>query len=119
MKHKLFIGLILLEIAVVSMLLVWGRADMRARQPQQAAKRMLVDRLMLTDFALWTEARYTRSPSQADLFTPYQDYPSAIEHFPAGSIMAPVKIRATTRLEFTPMQQHPEDSGSGVDKGSQ
>ncbi|MGD9366234.1 MAG: hypothetical protein PVH87_11075 [Desulfobacteraceae bacterium] len=100
MKHKIFIGLILVEIAVISILLLSGQAGIRARQPQREAKRMMVDRLMLTDFALWTEARYTRNPSQADLFTPFQDYPSAIEHFPAGSIMAPSKIRETTKLEF-------------------
>jgi hypothetical protein len=100
MKHRLFIGLILLEIAVITILLLSGQAGVQARQPQREAKRMMVDRLMLTDFALWTEARYTRNPSQADLFTPFQDYPSAIEHFPAGSIMAPSKIRETTKLEF-------------------
>jgi hypothetical protein len=119
MKHKLFIGFILLEMAVLSIVLVSGQAGIRARQPQQAAKRMLVERLALTDFALWTEARYTRNPSQADLFTPFQDYPSAIEHFPAGSIMAPSRIRETTRLEFTPMPHMPEDSRSGVAKDLQ
>jgi hypothetical protein len=100
MKHKLFIGLILLEIAVIAILLVSGQIGIQARQPQRAAKRTIVNRLMLTDFALWTEARYTRNPSQADLFTPFQDFPSAIEHFPAGSILAPGKIRDATRLEF-------------------
>jgi hypothetical protein len=100
MKYKIFIGLILLEIAVISILLLSGQVVIRAQQPQRAAKRIVVDRLMLTDFALWTEARYTRNPSQADLFTPFQDFPSAIEHFPAGSIMAPGKITGTTRLEF-------------------
>jgi hypothetical protein len=100
MKHILFIGFILLEVAAISMLLVSGQAGIQVRQPQLEAKRALVSRLALTDFALWTEARYTRNPSQADLFTPFQDYPSAIEHFPAGSMMAPGKIRETTRLEF-------------------
>jgi hypothetical protein len=100
MKHKIFIGLILLEIAVISILLLSGQVSIRAQQPQREAKRIVVDRLMLTDFALWTEARYTRNPSMADLFTPFQDFPSAIEHFPAGSIMAPCKITGTTRLEF-------------------
>jgi hypothetical protein len=118
MKHKLFIGLILLEIAVIAILLMSGQAGIRARLPQCEAKRLLVDRLMLTDFALWTEARYTRNPSQADLFTPFQDYPSAIEHFPAGSIMAPSKIRETTKLEFTPKLQKPEDSRSPQSAGS-
>jgi hypothetical protein len=119
MKHRLFIGLILLEIAVITILLLSGQAGVQARQPQREAKRMMVDRLMLTDFALWTEARYTRNPSQADLFTPFQDYPSAIEHFPAGSIMAPGKIREATKLEFTPKLKKPEDSRSGVAKGLQ
>jgi Tfp pilus assembly protein PilV len=100
MKHKLFIGLILVEMAVLAVLLLSGQTAIRDRQSQRAAKRLLVNQLMLTDFALWTEARYTRNPSQADLFTPFQDFPSAIEHFPAGSIMAPGKITDTTRLEF-------------------
>ena len=100
MKHKIFIGLILLEMAVMSILLLSGEVVIRSKQPEREAKRNIVGRLMLTDFALWTEARYTRTPSQADLFTPFQDFPSAIEHFPAGSIMAPGKITATTTLEF-------------------
>ena len=100
MKHKLFIGLVLVEMAVLAMLLLSGQAVIRGRQSQREAKRLLVNQLMLTDFALWTEARYTRNPSQADLFTPFQDFPSAIEHFPAGSIMAPGKITDITRLEF-------------------
>jgi hypothetical protein len=100
MKHKLFIGFILLEVAAISILLLSGQMDIPAQQPQIEAKRIIVHRLMLTDFALWTEARYTRNPSQADLFTPFQDFPSAIEHFPAGSIMAPGKIMGTTRLEI-------------------
>jgi hypothetical protein len=49
----------------------------------------LATTLSLTDLAVWTEARYTRHPSQADLFTPFQDFPSSIEHFPAGSIIPP------------------------------
>ncbi|MEJ2153801.1 MAG: hypothetical protein P8X96_00545 [Desulfobacteraceae bacterium] len=99
MKHPFFIGLIVLEIAVVLILLLAGQVGIRAQQPQREAKRRIVHQLMLTDFALWTEARYTRNPSQADLFTPFQDFPSAIDHFPAGSIMAPGKINGATRLE--------------------
>ena len=104
MKHKLFIGLIFLEIAVITILLLSGEVAIRSKQRETEAKRNIVGRLMLTDFALWTEARYTRNPSQADLFTPFQDFPSAIEHFPAGSIMAPGKIMYTTRLEFKTRQ---------------
>ncbi len=49
----------------------------------------LVARLRLTDLALFTEARYTRHPSQADLHSPFQDHPLALEHFPTGSLISP------------------------------
>jgi hypothetical protein len=45
--------------------------------------------LGLTDLCLFTEARYTRHPSMADLSTPFQDYPMSLEHFPSGAIMGP------------------------------
>lgn len=51
--------------------------------------RALTARLGLTDLALFTEARYTRHPSQADLHTPFQDHPGALEHFPSGSFLGP------------------------------
>lgn len=54
-----------------------------------ARNRQLVHSLMLTDLALFTEARYTRHPSQADLHTPFQDHPSAMDHFPSGSLLPP------------------------------
>lgn len=49
----------------------------------------LVEQLGLTDLCLFTEARYTRHLSQADRFSPFQDFPGSIEHFPSGSIVAP------------------------------
>lgn len=49
----------------------------------------MVARLRLTDLALFTEARYTRHPSQADLHSAFQDHPLALEHFPTGSLIAP------------------------------
>lgn len=49
----------------------------------------LVRELGLTDLALFTEARYTRHPTQTDLHSPFQDHPGAIEHFPSGSILPP------------------------------
>ena len=41
------------------------------------------------DPALFTEARYTRHPSQADLHSAFQDHPLAQEHFPTGSLISP------------------------------
>jgi hypothetical protein len=49
----------------------------------------LMRSLRLSDLCLSTDARYTRNPSQADVFTPFQDYPGSIEHFPTGSIVPP------------------------------
>jgi hypothetical protein len=49
----------------------------------------LVRRLGLTDLCLFTEASYTRHLTQADLHTPFQDYPVSPEHFPSGSILMP------------------------------
>ncbi|MEM5786653.1 MAG: hypothetical protein AAGU11_04995 [Syntrophobacteraceae bacterium] len=49
----------------------------------------MVRQLDLTDLCLFTEARYTRHPSQADRHTPFQDHPLALEHFPTGSLMLP------------------------------
>lgn len=93
MKHRAFIGFILLEILVLLFFFVSGQVAIRSRQGEVQDKRDTVKRLMLTDFSLWTEARYTRNPSQADLFSAFQDFPSSIDHFPAGSIIAPGSVR--------------------------
>ena len=54
-----------------------------------AQRKHLVRDLQLTDLCLFTEARYTRHLSQADLHAPFQDYPLAFEHFPSGSLVLP------------------------------
>jgi len=43
----------------------------------------------LTDLSLFTEARYTRHISQADLHSAFQDHPVSLEHFPSGSYLLP------------------------------
>ena len=50
---------------------------------------VIVKELQLTDLCLFTEARYTRNPSMADLNSPFQDHPLALEHFPSGSLVTP------------------------------
>ncbi len=60
----------------------------------------IVKELELTDLCLFTEARYTRHPSQADLQTPFQDHPMAMEHFPSGSfVKIPENIGRNTCYE--------------------
>ena len=56
---------------------------------EEALRAHLVRALRLTDLALFTEARYTRHPSQADLHSAFQDHPLALEHFPTGSLLGP------------------------------
>lgn len=99
MKHKVFAGFIFLELFLLLLFYVSGQAIIRSRQGEVREKRDTVKRLMLTDFALWTEARYTRNPSQADLFAAFQDFPSSIDHFPAGSIIAPRNVRDSTMID--------------------
>lgn len=56
---------------------------------RMAQSRDLVRYLGLTDLCLFTEARYTRHITQADMYSAFQDHPFAFEHFPSGSILPP------------------------------
>jgi hypothetical protein len=82
----------LLLLAVMLLLGALGALDAAARRRAMAAdvelQQALVRRLELTDLALFNEARYTRHPSQADAFAPFQDHPRALDHFPSGSVAA-------------------------------
>jgi len=53
----------------------------------------LVRELGLTDLCLFTEARYTRHISQADLHSAFQDGPASMEHFPSGSLVLPPMLK--------------------------
>ncbi len=65
-------------------------------------KRALAGTLTLTDLALCSEARYTRNPSQADLFSAFQDFPGSIEHFPTGSLILPSPVGFSGTLQVVP-----------------
>lgn len=66
----------------------------RAATPRIEQRRQLVSSLDLTDLALFTEARYTRNASQADLHSAFQDHPLALDHFPSGSLVPAPRGRA-------------------------
>ncbi len=80
-------------LALLGGLCLWTFVDaawLRARRaPALARQAELAARLGLTDVCLFTEARYTRHLSQADLHSAFQDHPGALEHFPSGSLVAP------------------------------
>ncbi len=85
----LFLVLAGVAWALVAAALLHARSAGDTRGAEVAAASALVGRLGLTDLCLFTEARYTRHPSQADLFSPFQDHPGALEHFPSGSLVPP------------------------------
>jgi hypothetical protein len=83
-------GFLLLGLcALGSLAASHAAAARRERAAEREARAALVRRLDLTDLCLFPEARYTRHPSQADLFAPFQDHPTALEHFPSGSVVPP------------------------------
>jgi hypothetical protein len=92
MKYRLFGWLLALEVLVVASLTVAGIFSAAGMAPVRRNNRELVRVLGLTDLAIWTEARYTRHPSQADVFSAFQDSPAALEHFPAGVLSPPALI---------------------------
>lgn len=88
-KARVFLAATVIQMIVLVGLFTWSMAVARARMAEEIPRKQeLVQRLELTDLAIWTEARYTRHPSQADFFAPFQDGPSSLEHFPAGSVVA-------------------------------
>ncbi len=92
-KSKLFIAFIIIEFLAIFAMIGHGQVRYYFEyQKSLIAKRGLVSELGLTDFAIWTEARYTRHPSQADFFSAFQEFPGSFEHFPAGAIMAPPQL---------------------------
>ena len=78
---------------LVGVLLLLGGAQWHAHRRQAEgqdeirAMRSMARRLGITDLSLFVEARYTRHPSQADRFAPFQDHPNSLEHFPSGSVV--------------------------------
>ena len=77
------------SVIMAGLLFVHPRLQQEVYQMNLSKRKHLVSILALTDLCLFTEARYTRHLSQADLFSPFQDYPMAFEHFPSGSMVMP------------------------------
>ena len=92
-KSTLYIGATTIGCAVLfSLLAVWPLMNTNQRQRAWSARRGLAADLALTDLALFTESRYTRHPSQADLHAAFQDHPASFEHFPSGSMVLPPRV---------------------------
>ena len=88
-KSDVFLLLTAINILVLCLMFVHALTRVGGDIPMLERKAAMVGNLQLTDLCLFTEARYTRHPSQADLQSPFQDHPSSLEHFPTGSIIRP------------------------------
>jgi len=88
-KSTIFITFTVLNLAAMLAIVAHAALSSRSAAPVQAMRRGLVKHFSLTDLVLFTDARYTRHPSMADLNTPFQDYPMSFEHFPSGSLLPP------------------------------
>jgi hypothetical protein len=78
-----------LQLLLLGCLLVHASYMREAAKPQLLMEAAMVQQLELTDLCLFTDARYTRHPSMADIHSAFQDMPMSFEHFPTGSLMTP------------------------------
>ena len=89
-RYSTVFGAVTGSMAVLMMLvLLHAGHRITADGPILRSTADLVRDLGLSDLCLFTEASYTRHLSLADLRTPFQEYPLAIEHFPSGSLVSP------------------------------
>lgn len=88
-KAKKFFFFVFTLGALSALLLVHSSYQIQADQMLLQQKKTMVRDFSLTDLCLFTEANYTRHITQADRYTPFQDSPLALEHFPSGSILLP------------------------------
>ncbi|RMG70480.1 MAG: hypothetical protein D6710_07250 [Nitrospirae bacterium] len=80
-------------MVIITALLLYSLFSLKRSEAELRMLKSLSAQLCLTDLSVWTEARYTRHPSQADWFSPFQDFPCSVEHFPAGSLISPPNRR--------------------------
>lgn len=87
-------ALTLLAILLLLFGLTFVNAVWRSWTVDRTASQTLVQELGLSDLSLFTEARYTRHPSQADRHAPFQDHPGR------WSIFRPACCRRRLRISL-------------------
>jgi hypothetical protein len=88
-KSNLALSLLCIGLLTIFAMMLNSMRYDASPTPTHSIAKSLVHQLGLSDFALFTEARYTRHPTQADLHTAFQDHPVSLDHFPSGSLIAP------------------------------
>jgi len=107
-RSSVFLFYLALNIVLVGLMLVHA-SHRRARLAGDVREMTaLAERFGLTDLCLFTEANYTRHPTQADFHTPFLDGPLALDHFPSGSmIVAPAHLRKPHEPMDRTAEKHP------------
>ena len=88
-RSSLFLLLTALELLLLGLFAAHASIRRQASGEALARAAQAVSHLQLTDLAVFTEARYARHLTQADLSSAFQDHPLALDHFPAGSLVSP------------------------------
>jgi len=88
-KSSIFLWCVAANTLVLTLLFTHAYIVQKKALPSLVQRINMVKDLQLTDLSLFTDARYTRHPSMADLNTAFQDHPFSLEHFPSGSLMTP------------------------------
>ena len=95
-NSTIYLSGIALGLAIICGLAVHAFVAQKQAAPALERSAAMAREYGLTDLSLFTEARYTRHPSMADLNTAFQDYPFSFEHFPSGSLVpVPPVLRKT------------------------
>jgi len=88
-KSTIFLVCLAVSLVLFVIMVLHARYGRAEAQSESRYRADLAKKLMVTDLCLFTEARYTRHPSMADLDTAFQDHPVSLEHFPSGSFVSP------------------------------
>lgn len=88
-KSSVFFSFCAILFALLGILFIHSAWKVKSSRPVMERKSAMASYLQLTDLCLFTDARYTRHLSQADLHAPFQEHPVALDHFPSGSLVGP------------------------------
>lgn len=86
---SIFITFTMLSLLTTAALMLHASSVTKRSAAGIDAMRKMVRDMKLTDLCLFTEARYTRHPAMADLHAAFQEHPTAMDHFPSGSLLLP------------------------------
>lgn len=88
-KSTFFMGFILMLVLIFIGTLIESKSRKAVDYKNVTASKYWVNKLCLTDPALFTEASYIRHLSMADRHAAFQDHPTSLEHFPSGTLIQP------------------------------